>query len=238
MIRTIIWYSYFWLFMVFSLFLTIPVIILSLPWCRRIRKSYILLVVRVWARSLIALAGGEVTVRGLENIPASGRICFISNHQGNFDIPLVLGYLPGPVGFIAKKELKRLPIVNLWMSAIGCIFLNRSDRRGAVDVMRNGVRQLKSGHTMLIFPEGTRSRGEKMGVFKHGSLKMPIRAGATIIPVTISGSYKLKEKTGYFAPGKVILTVHPPLDGSAFTESETRQVSELLTEIIGKNLQP
>ena len=122
------------------------------------------------------------------------------------------------------------------MSAIGCIFINRSDRRAAVEVIRRGAEQISSGQPMIIFPEGTRSRGPQLGRFKHGSLKLPLRAGATIVPVSISGSYKMLEQTGKIRPAQVRVTIHPPLLASAFDKDQTAELSRQLTESIGSGV--
>lgn len=222
--------------MLFSIFLSLPVIICYLFNLRKTRKRYVDRVIKSWARSLIFIAGGEVRVKGLHNIPSVENICYIANHQGSFDIPLILGFLPGPIGFIAKKELRTLPIVNLWMKAIGCIFIDRLDKRSAVDAIRQGVKSLQSGQPMIIFPEGTRSKSATLGSFKPGSLKLPLRAKATIIPISISGSYKLLEEKRHISPGKITMTVHTPLESSQYEGDDTSQICKKIHETIDQTL--
>lgn len=223
--------------MLASIALSIPVIILSVPGLHNIRNRYIHILVSSWSRNLNRAAGAKVSVKGLDNIPSGNNLCFIANHQGGFDIPLVLGYMPRTIGFIAKKELDMIPILNIWMRATGCIFINRANKRASLDVINKGAEQIKNGHPMIIFPEGTRSRGPKMNRFKGGSLKLPIRSGASIVPVTIDGSYKLKElKGGLIQPGEVVLTIHKSLNASDFKEENTQELADKLTEIIGSAL--
>ncbi len=237
MIRTILWYIFFWLYMLTSIPLSIPVIIMSVPGLKASRDKFIYFLASTWARNINRAAGAKVKVTGLENIPKGNQLCFIANHQGGFDIPLILGYMPRVIGFIAKKELDMIPILNIWMRAIGCIFINRSNRRASLDVINKGAEQIKNGHPMIIFPEGTRSRGPKMNRFKGGSLKLPIRSKATIIPVTIDGSYKLKElNNGLIQPGEVNITIHKPLKASDFKEDNTQELADRLTQIIGSVL--
>lgn len=237
MIRTILWYIFFWLYMLTSIPLSIPVVIMSIPGLRVIRDKYIYFLASTWARNINRAAGAKVIVSGLENIPKGNKLCFIANHQGGFDIPLILGYMPRVIGFIAKKELDMIPILNIWMRAIGCIFINRANKRASLEVINKGAEQIKNGHPMIIFPEGTRSRGPKMNRFKGGSLKLPIRSQATIIPVTIDGSYKLKElNNGLIQPGEVNLTIHKPLSASDFKEDNTQELADRLTKIIGSAL--
>lgn len=237
MIRTILWYTYFWFYMFFSIILAVPVILLSLvPGAEKLRDRYIHFTTSTWAGSLIRAAGGVIEVVGRDNLPQAERLCFIANHQGAFDIPITLATLPGPIGFIAKKELALLPVINVWMKGIGCIFIDRSNRRAALESIEQGVQQLKQGRSMILFPEGTRSRGPQMNTFKHGSLKLPIRSKAVIVPITISGSYRLKELHRRIQPGKVTVTIHEPIDSGEYTEDETGRLGLRLAEVIGRPL--
>ena len=233
MVRTIFWYIGFWGFMILSVFLTIPLFFLFLPGFKRAREKYINIIVSWWAKYLLLLAGGKIKVQGLKNIPPHKKICFVANHQGAFDIPIILGYLPLTPGFIAKKELLYIPLVNMWMYAIGCIFINRSNRRASLSAIERGVTQLQSERPMILFPEGTRSKCSKMNNFKPGSLKMPIRAKATIVPVTISGSYKMKEaRNGLITPAHVKLIIHAPVETKGMTEQQTYPLAASLSSTI------
>ncbi len=237
MIRTIYWYTGFWIYMILSVFLTLPLFFLFLPGLRKVRGKYITSIVTTWARFLLRLAGGKIDVKGLENIPRHKKICFVANHQGGFDIPIILGYLPLTPGFISKKELIYVPLINMWMSAIGCVFINRSNRRASLEAINKGVNQLKNNKPMIIFPEGTRSRGAEMNRFKHGSLKMPVRAEATIVPITISGSYKMKEEHGgLITPAPVKLTVHPPVETRGLQKEKTSDLADTLFTTINSAL--
>jgi 1-acyl-sn-glycerol-3-phosphate acyltransferase len=116
---------------------------------------------------------------------------------------------------------------------IHCVFLDRSNRRAASAAIAQAVEQVQNGHPLIIFPEGTRSRSGRMNTFKPGSLKLPIRSKALIIPVTIDGSYLLKEANGgLMRPGNVTITVHPSVDAAPFSESQTQELAERLSEII------
>lgn len=202
------------------------------PRLKKLRNSYIQLIVGFWARSLLRLAGGTIEFHGRENLPSTRNVCYIANHQGGFDIPIMLSVLPGPIGFIAKKELALIPIINLWMWGIGCVFINRQNRRTSVVSMRKGVEQIKQGNPMIIFPEGTRSRGPKINEFRAGSLKLATRSEALIVPVTISGSYSLKELKGKISPGHVTVTVHKPLTHEEYSRFSTGDLSDKLAETI------
>ena len=237
MIRTILWYAYFWLYQLVSLSFFVPLALLRLFKLGEQEEAYIHLVTSSWARNMIRAAGGRITVRGLHRIPVDQSYCLIANHQGGFDIPLLVGYMPGSVGFIAKKELRYVPLLSTWMKAVNCIFIDRSNRRTAAAAIDQAVEQIKQGQPLVIFPEGTRSRGPEMNPFKSGSLKVPIRAKALIVPVTIDGSYLMKEANGgLLRPASVTLTVHQPVETSAFKDEQTQELARLLQRTIGSAL--
>ncbi len=119
-------------------------------------------------------------------------VLFVSNHQGSFDIPLLLGYIDKPKAFIAKWELRYLPFIGSWMKELGCIFIKRNDFRQTLKAFKGAGEVFKKGQSLVIFPEGTRSRSSKLGEFKRGSLKIALREKVPVVPVTIKGSYKLK----------------------------------------------
>lgn len=187
---------------------------------------------KIWARRLIAITGTSVQVEGLENIPP-GPVVFVSNHQGNFDIPLFLGYIDKPKAFIAKIELLKMPLVSSWMKNIRCIFIDRQDPRQSLKAIHSGVDLLKDGLSLVIFPEGTRSKGPEMGEFKKGSLKLATKAGVPIVPVTIHGTYRMMEANhGRIKPAQVKMIISPPIDTTNLTKEEENHLTDQIYEII------
>lgn len=233
MVRTILWYAYFWLYQLLSLTFFIPLAVLRLLRLKEQEAAYVHFVTSSWARNLIRAAGGSITLKGLDKIPEERSYCVIANHQGGFDIPLLVGYMPRSVGFIAKKELRYVPVLSTWMKATNCIFIDRSNRRAAAASVEQAIEQIKAGQPLVIFPEGTRSRGPEMNPFRSGSLKVPIRSKALIVPVTIDGSYLMKEANGgLLRPASVTITIHDPVDAAAFKDEQTRELASLLSAII------
>lgn len=183
-----------------------------------------------WGRVVLGATGSKVTVRGAENIP-SGSVVVMGNHQSYFDIMLVLGYIDKPLAFIAKKELARAPIVAPWVRQMGGIFLDRKDVRQAARVFQQAVEKVKGGYSMVIFPEGTRSRSAEMGDYKKGSMKLPLRAEAPIVPVSIDGTYKVFEGNGYrIGSTDIILTIAPPIMPQDYAGKSTSAVAEMVRE--------
>jgi 1-acyl-sn-glycerol-3-phosphate acyltransferase len=163
-------------------------------------------IVQGCARLLILLTGNRPEVFGRENIPRTGGLCIVSNHDSIFDILLLLAYTGRPIGFITKKEILLIPFLNVLVSVLGGLFIDRKNIRSAVRTINRGIEKIKAGGCMLIFPEGHRSRGRGLLPFHSGSLKLATRAEAPIVPVAIAGSYKVFEATWRVeaAPLKVV----------------------------------
>ncbi len=185
-----------------------------------------------YSRFVFGLFGIKVNVKGKENIPQTGNLCFISNHQGLADIPLIVGYVPKTVGFIAKVELGKIPVLNIWMRAMKCVLIDRLNARNAIVAINRAIENIQQGHPMVIFPEGTRSRSAEMGHFKPGSFKLVTGSDCMAVPVTINGTYKIVETTGKITPSKLSLTIHQAIDVSELSADEKAKLSERVYEIV------
>ncbi len=166
---------------------------------------------RFWGRSVVRSTGSTVTFQGYEHIPEGERICFVGNHQSNFDIPSFLGYSGQAAGFIAKKELFKIPILSQWMRIINCVFIDRSNPRKAIESFKESAEVIKAGYPQIIFPEGTRSKSDSLGPFHAGALKLPIMADAVIVPFAIKDSYKAFEIDGFIHASQIKIRLLAPI---------------------------
>lgn len=227
----------------------IPALILSIPSLMRAkaldrkgkleeRNRLAFKVVGKMSRNLIKLSGSQVKVIGEENIPNDEAVLFISNHQSNFDIPLLLGFIDKPKAFIAKVELAKIPILSRWMKAMGCIFIDRGNVRQSLRAINEGANLLKAGHSLVIFPEGTRSKDGQLGEFKHGSFKLATKSNAPIIPVTIKGANKIMPK-GKLAirPSNVEVIISKPIYIDEEIKKDSRALVDKVKNIIKENLE-
>ena len=213
MIRTLIWFLYFGI----SLVLTLPKLMVA----KRLESrgdgisatALAAKTARAWSRQLIWLAGGRIEVIGEENIPEDEAFLVVSNHQSNFDIPILLGYFKLPLAFVAKIELRKMLIVRDWMDYLRCLFMDRDDFRQSVKIINEGSKNLKAGQNYVIFPEGTRSKDGSLGDFKPGSVKMAKKAEVRILPITIDGSIGLMRKgDNIIRPADVRVIIHEPVE--------------------------
>ena len=159
------------------------------------QKEYALQVVKQVLRMVFRLTGSTLTVKGLENIPDM-PVLYVGNHRSYFDI--VTGYIvvPGQTGFIAKKEMEKIPLLSTWMKRLHCLFLDRNDLKQGLKTILTAIEKVKSGISICIFPEGTRNKNEDeldMLPFHEGSFKIAAKANCPIIPMAISGSADIWE---------------------------------------------
>lgn len=187
---------------------------------------------RFWGRSVLWGVGASATITGLEHVPKKERICFVANHQGDLDFVLMLAYLPQPVGFIAKSEAMWFPFINVWIAALGSAFIHRGNPRRGMRAIDRGVRSIERGNAIVIYPEGTRSRGPAMLPFHKGSFKLATRSNATIVPVTIDGSYKVWEAHNRIEPSAIRITVHPPVRTDSLDAEGKKQIPERVFSVI------
>jgi 1-acyl-sn-glycerol-3-phosphate acyltransferase len=229
MLRKILFFVSFWLFMLYCLVMLIPYAVMFLPIFKKRQQHLVYFMQWLWSRFCILLSGVKLKVSGRENIPKDNVYCVVSNHQGAFDIPILMSIFPWTLGFITKKELMYFPILNFWMAAVGCVFLDRRRSRNAILVFEKATKQLRGAHPMAIFPEGTRSKGNRVADFKPGALKLPIKAQVPIIPVSIDGSSIFE---GGNKSNEIFVTIHPKVEFSEIADLETAQIAVKIREII------
>lgn len=232
LLRTIVWFLYF--------FGALLALIPNMHKARKLKaagdpgaKAYIDHYVRRWAGTLLKLAGVTVTVKGLEHIPRDRAVVFTPNHQGDYDIPLLLVHLDEPHGLVAKIETKKIPLVRTWMELLDCVFIDRESPRKAMESMRAAGALLAEGKSMIVFPEGHRSKGDGMLEFKSGAFKIACKAGAPVVPVVIDGSYRIMEANhNLMKPAHVNITVLPPVETGGLDRAAQRALGEQVAGLI------
>jgi len=175
------------------------------------------------ARMAVWLAGTRLEIQGLDQIPSGRPVVFMANHQSNCDPPALLAVLP-PVLVMVKKEFFRVPIVGRGMVVCGFIPVDRRNREQALEAVEKGVQALKAGKSFLVYPEGTRSPDGRLQRFKKGVFVMAIKAGAPIVPISVSGSNRIMPKGKFvIQPGRVRITFHEPVatEGSAIEDRQS-----------------
>lgn len=216
---------------ILAIFVIVVFFILFLPIClllmllRKVNKKLASrisqCIVRGAFRAAMWPGGMKRIVVGIENVPKDTPVLYAANHRGLLDA--AIGYITVPTltGFVAKKEIRKVPFLNLWMYNVNCLFLDRTDIRAGMKVILSCVDYINEGISIFIAPEGTRSHDKDPLPFKDGSLKPAQKTGCPIVPVAITGTDELFENHfPWLHKTKVVIEYGKPI-----------YLSELPTEI-------
>ena len=187
-----------------------------------------------WSRGILHVTGARMTVEGQENIPA-GPCVFVGNHRSYYDIPILLTALDAPHGILAKEELEKIPLLNRWMKLLGCVFVKRDDIRASVKALNDATAIVESGRSFVIFPEGTRYKGEEGGAgeFKAGAFRIAVKTSAPVVPVAVTGARALFESNGNRCrPGSVRIKIMPPIQTAGMSKAEQKQLPDAVRQSI------
>lgn len=189
-------------------------------------RENIQLALSTWSNHLIKVFGVEMVIHGEENIPKDGPVVFIGNHQGYADIIVYSAAFTKhiPFGYVAKNELEKVPLYGEWIRRIRSVMIKRDDPRASLHAIEEGVDLINKGFSMMIFPEGTRSRSSEMAEFKRGAFKLATKPGVPIVPVSINGTYHMFEETGVIKGCRIDIMVHPPVETAGIDRKGEKQL--------------
>lgn len=151
-------------------------------------------VARWWAKTILWVSGIRVDIKGSLVTDSEGSFILMSNHESNFDIPVLLGCLPVQFRWLAKAELFRIPIFGASMRGAGYISIDRTNRQSAFQSLARAAQFIRSGTSVMIFPEGTRSLDGELLPFKKGGFVLAADAGVPIIPIVLRGTHEIMPK--------------------------------------------
>ncbi len=176
---------------------------------------------RLWSIITCYTAFCPVKVYGRENIDKNQSYIFVANHQGAFDIFLIYGFLNHNFRWIMKQELKKIPFVGAACATAGHIFVDRSSTSSIKASLGKARRELNGGLSVVVFPEGSRSKTGKMGQLKKGAFQLATDLNLPIVPVTIEGSYQIMPRGTYtLHPTPLKLVIHKPIPTSGLTTDD------------------
>ena len=203
------------------------------------RGTVVHLYAKLWGWLALKFNGVKVEITGLEHINPKKPSIYMCNHQGSFDIFVLLAYLPGQFRWLAKSELFKIPIMGWGMSAAGYISLDRSERKKAYRSMEIAARKIRERASVVIFPEGARTFDGALQPFMNGGFTLAIKGGIPIIPITIHGTYEIMPRTTKrVKKGNVRVVIDPPIETTGLTMQDRRQLMQEVERLIRANLPP
>jgi 1-acyl-sn-glycerol-3-phosphate acyltransferase len=186
---------------------------------------------RAWSRLILKTTGVTVQVNGLERLDPARSYVFAANHQSLYDIPIVFASLPFQLRIIAKESLGRIPFVGWHLRRTGHVLVDRS--KPGAGIVKKMAKLAADGHSLIVFPEGTRSVDGAVARFKGGSFVIAIDAGLPIVPISIVGSRHLMRKGELMVrPGGVSLTVHQPIESAGLSRDAARDLAERVQVVV------
>jgi 1-acyl-sn-glycerol-3-phosphate acyltransferase len=190
-------------------------------------------VAQIWAHGCVKISGSHLTVRGAENLRKQPVAVYAANHTSYMDTPVIFSTLPFQFRILAKKELWTMPFIGWHLNRSGQIPVDTVSSNSTVSSLGAGVRALRAGMPLFVFPEGGRTPDGKMQPFLAGAAFLAIRAQVPLVPIALSGVYDLLPMhTRHFYPGDITLTVGEPIDTTGLTIRQTDELNARLREAI------
>ena len=182
---------------------------------------------RLWSWLILTTSGIRTRVEGLENLAPQETAIYCANHQSAMDIPILFVNLPVQFRFVAKRSLFKLPFLGWHLKRSGHIPVDRGRPRGTRRSLDEAAEKIRAGSSVVLFPEGHRSRDGKMGPFRSGSFYLAIQSGVPVVPITLNGTRAvLKPDTYHVRAGQTEMIIHPPIPTSTLTRVDVEALSE------------
>lgn len=230
-IRTVFLLLFLYLVWIILILLALPLILID-----PIKQRLLQPLVHFWGKSSLKIMGIPVKVSGMENLEELDKAVLVINHTSAVDIPLILGYLPLRVGFLAKKQVMYIPLIGQIFLLMGHVVIDRSNARKALKSIKRCIKAYNRGISIALFPEGTRTPDGRVQPFKAGSLRIPVEAEAQVVPVSIYGGHRVMRKNDLtMHKHPVYLHVGKPISAEGVTKKEFRSFVEKLEERVRTN---
>ena len=224
------WRTVFWLIPAISIYTAVlgTISLASALVDRRGRAAH--WCARTWSWLILATTGVRVRTSGVDRVP-HGSYVFVSNHQSIYDIPILFTNVPFQLRIIAKASLGAFPMLGWHLRYTGHLLVDRS--RAGVSTLRQVARLVSRGHSLLVFPEGTRSVDGRLGRFKGGLFLVAVESGLPVVPVAVIGSRHVMRKGRLMTcPGDVELVVHAPIPTTGLGRQDVRRLAERVHAVI------
>jgi 1-acyl-sn-glycerol-3-phosphate acyltransferase len=190
-----------------------------------------------WAfKVLIFLSGAKVTVLGAENLAGDSPVLYVGNHQSFFDIIISYSLMKNRTGYVSKKSIGKIPILNIYMKRLCCLYFDRSSQTEGFKMLTSAIAYMKEGISMFIYPEGTRNKSNdetNLAPFHDGSFLIAQRAKCPVVPVSFNNTVTLFEKhLPFLRPAHVVVEFGKPVSMDSLDREQKRHVGEYFRGIV------
>ncbi len=187
----------------------------------------------LWSPVLLWAGGARLEVEGRENVDPSRPTIYVGNHQSTIDIPAHFVALPVNFRFVAKSQLRWVPLVGWYLWLAGHVFVNRANRASAISSLEKAAQKIRGGTSIFLYPEGTRSDDGSVLPFKKGPFALALKARVAVVPVTIEGSGRLMPKNRWkITPVTIRVKIGKPIDTTQFAENDREGLARAVRDVI------
>jgi 1-acyl-sn-glycerol-3-phosphate acyltransferase len=220
------------LFILFTILISATFILVMTLRLRRVGEA----VIQVWSWVFLLVPPMSYTVSGAEHIQPDTQYFFLSNHLSNFDVPLLFRAIPTPIRYLAKKELYKIPVFAQALNVAGIIKIDRGAGVSSYAAINEGVAKAKeNGYSLIVFPEGTRSRDGELHPFKKGAFRMAITTQLPVVPVTVNGTWEVwPPGSKLFYKGDANVVVHESIPTAGMTIKDIDKLRSQVHDVIEK----
>lgn len=231
--RTVLVFTFLFLFLV----LTTPIMLIEWiigKFSPGLKDRSSLKIVQWAFRCIIFLCGTKITVIGEENVPKNEPVLYIGNHRSYFDIVITYARVPHLCGYISKMEINRIPLLNIWMRYLHCLFLDRSNIKEGLAVILAAINKVKAGISICVFPEGTRNNtAEDFLPFRGGCLKIAEKGGCAVVPMALNHTEDIFEAhIPWIRKTHIVLEYCKPIYPENLSKEERKKLSDITEKVI------
>jgi len=235
-----VWFNFLWVFVSFigSILTTVLIVEIMFLFMSKGKPTgkfrHFLMHQACWL--ILTFSGVKVKIEGKENVPNETFVCY-SNHKSYFD-PVILYYTFGKVcSAVGKVELFKIPFVKQLAKVYGVVGLDRNNNRAGAKAIIEGVKLIKSGLSMMIFPEGgiKDRNNEEMVNLRAGAYKLVTKSEVLLLPVSINGSSKIRSKK-IFSKALVNVVVHKPISKEEYENMTTLEIGNMVQDLLNDDL--
>lgn len=195
-------------------------------------------IAQAWARACVWVSASHITVRGAENLRNSAVAVYAANHTSYMDTPVVFASLPFQFRILAKKELWPIAFIGWYLNRSGQIPIDTVNTHATLSSLSVGVKALRAGMPLFVFPEGGRTPTGELQPFLSGAAYLAIRAQVPLVPIALDGVYDLLPiHTHHFYPGELTLSVGKPIETKGMTVRQAEELTARVRTAIAEMLQ-
>lgn len=217
---------------------TALLVIIGFPFAYLKQRKVVAVLMRFWARGGFAIIGKKLHIEGKENIKKDGKYLLVANHSSLFDIMAIVSFFPR-VAWFGHARLLKIPIFRRALKMTDYVPMRRANIKNTKEMIDRLIEK-SQGHTIAMFPEGTRTKDGKINAFYRGFIQVLRASDINVLPVTLNGFFVLKPKNRFYInfSSSINVIIHKPLQRDTLIDKSDAEIIKIIKDIIESSLIP